>query len=152
MWEAVLATLSVMGWLGIILGILVFINTVCGVIKNTSEGQQFNIKILLKGIVKALVFYICSALLGVAFTILPGVNDMITDTTGVQLIAQDTLNTLSSVAVFTVIVAAVIAQGKKALSGVVELLDVKINTEQITWKVDDSVEGNLLENLKNNIK
>lgn len=144
MWEMVLSTLSVMGYLGIVLGILVLINTVCGIIKNTSEGQQFSWKILGKGLLKAFVFYVCSTLLGIAFTMLPEVNRMIQEVAGVQLFAQDTLNTLSSVAVFAVVVAAVISQGKSALEGVTELLQVKINGEKITWEVDDSEEGNQL--------
>ena len=150
MLEAILSTLSVMGWLGIILGILVLINTVCGIIKNTSEGQEFSIKILFKGLLKAFVFYVCAAMLGVAFTMLPEVNTMIQEVAGVQLFAQDTLNTLSSVAVFAVVVSAVVAQGKTALEGIIELLQVKVNSELITWTVDDSEEGNTLLEEKNN--
>lgn len=131
MWEIIASTLSVMGYLGIILGILVLINTVCGIIKNTNEGQKFSWKILGKGLLKALVFYICSTLLGIAFTMLPEINTMIQQVTGVQLFAQDTLNTLSSVAVFAVVVAAVIAQGRSALEGVTELLAVKINPDKM---------------------
>ena len=131
-----------MGYLGIILGILVLINTICGVIKNTSEGQEFSWKVLGKGLLKALIFYICSALLGVAFTMMPSVNTMITDVTGAQLFSPETLNTLSSVAVFTVVVAAIVAQGKKALEGIIELLEVKVSGELITWEVDDSEETN----------
>lgn len=144
MWEAILSTLTVMGYLGIILGILVLINTVCGIIKNTSEGQDFSWKILGKGLLKALVFYICSALLSIAFTMMPDVNKMIQEVAGVQLFSQDTLNTLSSVAVFTIVVSAIITQGKKALTGVAELLKVKINSEMVTWEVDDTEEGNKL--------
>ena len=131
MLEAILSTLSIMGYLGIILGILVLINTVCGIIKNTSEGQKFSWKILGKGLLKAFIFYGCSALLGVAFTMLPLVNDMIAKMTGLELFAPDVLTVLSSVAVFTVVVAAVIAQGKTALEGITELLKVKISPENI---------------------
>jgi hypothetical protein len=129
-----------MGYLGIILGILVLINTVCGIIKNTNEGQKFSWKILGKGLLKALVFYICSTLLGIAFTMLPEINTMIQQVTGVQLFSQDTLNTLSSVAVFAVVVAAVIAQGRSALEGVTELLAVKINPDKILKEENKAAE------------
>lgn len=130
MFEIILPTLSIMGYLGIILGILVLINTVCGIMKNTSEGQAFSGKILFKGLLKAAIFYVCAAALGVAFTMLPEVNGMIEQVAGVQLFGQETLNTLSSVAVFSVVVAAVIAQGQSALEGIIELLSVKVNPEK----------------------
>jgi uncharacterized membrane protein YedE/YeeE len=113
------------------IGILVLINTVCGIIKNTSNGEPFSWKILGKGLLKAFVFYACSTMLGIAFRMLPEVNKMIQDVAGVQLFAQDTLNTLSSVAVFAVVAAAVISQGKSALEGVTELLQVKVSGEKI---------------------
>ena len=131
MWETILATLTIMGYLGIILSILVLINTICGIVKNTSEGQKFSVKILFKGLLKALIFYLCSSLLSIAFSMIPEVNGIITDVAGVQLFGQDTLITLSNVAVFTVTVSAIVAQGKKALEGVIELLSVKVNTEDL---------------------
>ena len=136
MYEAIISTLKIVGWLGIILGILVLINTVCGVIFNINKnGQEFSWKILFKGLLKAIVFYGCAAALAVAFTMMPYVNEMITNVYGVQLIAQDTLHTLSTVAVLGVVTAAIVAQGKKALEGVSQLLTVKSNNEEITWDV-----------------
>ena len=136
MYEAIISTLKIVGWLGIILGILVLINTVCGVIFNINKnGQEFSWKVLFKGLLKALVFYGCSAALSIAFTMLPYVNEMITNVYGVQLIAQDTLHTLSTVAVLGVVISAVVAQGKKALEGIGQLLTVKANNEEITWDV-----------------
>lgn len=126
MLEAILPILSTMGYLGIIFGLLVLINTICGVIKNTSEGQQFSWKVFFKGIFKAAIFYGCSVLLSVAFTMLPEVNNMITNISGVQLIAQEILDTLSNVAVFTVVIGVIIAQGKSALEGLTQLLSVKV--------------------------
>ena len=35
--EAILSTLKIVGWLGVVLGILVLINTVCGVIFNVNK-------------------------------------------------------------------------------------------------------------------
>ena len=135
--EALLSTLDIMGWMGIVLGILVIVNTVCGTITNISKGQNFSFKILFKGLLKAIIFYVCSALLAIAFTILPFISTMITNVYGVELIAPDTLITLSSVAVLATVVSAIIAQGKKALEGIKNLLNVKTNTEEITWEVKE---------------
>ena len=133
MFEALQSTLQIIGWLGIILGILVFVNTVCGIIFNTSEkGESFSWKILFRGLLKAFTFYGCSALISISFTILPFINEMITNVYGTQLIDSGTLNTLSSVAVLGVVVSTVVAQGKKALEGVTQLLTVKSNNEVIT--------------------
>lgn len=57
---------------------------------------------------------------------------MITDVYKVQLISNDTLTTLSTVAVLGIVVNAIIAQGKKALEGIGQLLTVKANNEEIT--------------------
>lgn len=152
MLETIMPTLSIMGYLGIILGILVLINTVCGIMKNMNEGQEFSFAILFRGLLKAVIFYACSSMMSVAFAMLPEVNAMIQNLTGIQLFGQETLNTLSSVAVFTVVVAAVTAQGKSALEGITGLLNVKINNEAITWEVDDSEEGNSLPAVNNENK
>lgn len=41
--EAILSTLKIVGWLGVVLGILVLINTVCGVIFNINKkGESFS--------------------------------------------------------------------------------------------------------------
>ena len=60
---------------------------------------------------------------------------MIINVYKVQLIANDTLTTLSTVAVLGIVVNAIIAQGKKALEGIGQLLSVKANNEEITWEV-----------------
>lgn len=138
MLEAIMSTIKTMGWLGIVLGMLVFVNTVCGTIHNMSKGEEFSWKKLLKGIGKAFVFYISSALTAVAFTMLPFINNMITDSFGVILLSPDTLNLLSSVAVLTIVIAAVVVQGKKALQGIVELANTSITKDEIiTWEVKD---------------
>ena len=49
---------------------------------------------------------------------------------------KELLNTLSSVAVWTVVVATVIVQAKKALEGIVELSNMS-SKEIITWEVID---------------
>jgi len=138
MLEAIMSTIKTMGWLGIVLGMLVFVNTVCGTIHNMSKGEEFSWKKLLKGIGKAFVFYISSALTAVAFTMLPFINNMITDSFGVILLSPDTLNLLSSVAVLTIVIAAVVVQGKKALQGIVELANTSITKDEIiTWEVEE---------------
>lgn len=136
--QALLATLRIIGWLGIVFIILVFINTVCGIIYNISEtNEKFSWKKLFKGLSKAAIFYGCASLASVAFTILPFINDMITNVFGIQLITSEYLNTLSTVAVLGIIITTIVAQGKKALEGMTNLSYVSSNIERITWKVEE---------------
>jgi len=138
MLEAILATLRTMGWLGVVLGMLVIVNTVCGIIHNTSKGEEFSWGKLGRGLGKAVVYYVSSALTAVAFTMLPFINDMIANSFGVVLLSADTLNILSSVAVLGVVIATVVVQGKKALEGIVELANTSITKDEvITWEVID---------------
>lgn len=139
MYEALMSTMKIMGWLGIILGLLTIVNTVCGIIVNINKsGNKFSFKILFKGLFKAIVFYGCSALLAIAFTILPYVNEMITNVYGVQFISSETLTTLSTVAVLGIVIGVIVVQGKKALEGLVDLTTIKaVQGEVITWEVKD---------------
>ncbi len=128
MLNAILSTLSIMGWLGIILGILVVTNTLSGTLYNIYEKKEkFSLKKLFKGLGKALIFYISSGLLSVAFTMLPYINEMITDSFGVVLLSNDLLNTLSSAGVLGVVVASIVAQGKKAVEGTTKLAGINSN-------------------------
>ena len=90
---------------------------------------------MFNGILKAFVFYVAAVFISVAFTMLPFINEMIINTFGTMLVSTKTLNTLSSVGVLGVVVAAVIIQGKKAIENVVKLANTSSNTEQITWNV-----------------
>lgn len=138
MLEAILSTLSIMGWLGIILAILVVVNTVCGTVFNISEKKEsFSWKRLFGGIGKAVVFYIAAALVSVAFTMLPYINEMITNSFGTILLSSELLTTLSSVGVLGVVVSAIVVQGKKAIINTVQLANMSGNTEEITWKVEE---------------
>lgn len=138
MLEAILSTLSIMGWLGIILAILVVVNTVCGTVFNISEKKEsFSWKRLFGGIGKAVVFYIAAALVSVAFTMLPYINEMITNSFGTVLLSSELLTTLSSVGVLGVVVSAIVVQGKKAITNTVQLANMSGNTEEITWKVEE---------------
>ncbi len=138
MLEAIIATLKIVGWLGITLGILVVVNTVCSTAYNIGSGKEgFSWKKMLKGLMKAGIFYISAALLSIAFTMLPYINEMITGAFGVILLSNDLLNTLSSVGVLGVVVAAIIVQGKKATKGIVNLANMSSDTEVITWKVEE---------------
>ncbi len=149
MLEAIMSTARTMGWLGIVLGLLVVVNTICGVIHNVSEGEDFSWKKLFKGLGKAVMFYACAALTAMAFTMLPYINDMITNSFGVILLSADTLNLLSSVAVLGIVIATVIVQGKKALKGIVELANVSITKDEIiTWEVIDPEEDKPVEEEK----
>lgn len=141
MLEAILSTLTIMGWLGIILGILVIVNTVCGTIYNICSGKEnFKWKKLFKGLGKAGIFYISAAFLSVAFTMLPFINEMITDGFGTMLISTELLNTLSSVGVLGVVASVIVIQAKKAIQGITNLANMSAETEVITWKVIEEEE------------
>ena len=137
MLNAILNTLHIMGWLGIIFAILVVTNTVAGTISNIwAKKEEFSWKRMFNGILKAFVFYVAAVFISVAFTMLPFINEMIINTFGTMLVSTETLNTLSSVGVLGVVIAAVIVQGKKAVENVVKLANTSSNTEVITWTVE----------------
>lgn len=135
MLEAIISTLSIMGWLGIVLGILVIVNTLCGTMRNIYEGQEFTWKRLFTGLLKSLAFYIGAAMVGVAFTMLPYINEMIVAGFNVTLLSTELLNALSSVGVLGTVISTITVQGKKAIQGIIELAQVSADTEQITWDV-----------------
>ena len=138
MLEAILSILKIMGWLGVILGILVVVNISTKTINNVwSSKELFSWKKMLKGISKALVFYVSAVFICVAFTILPYVNEMITSTFGMILISSEMLETLSSVGVLGTVISAIVMQGKSAIAGVLALSKVSTNSEEITWSVEE---------------
>lgn len=138
MLEAIMLTLKIMGWLGIVLGILVGVNIVTGTIVNIWSGKEtFSWKKMLKGISKSVIFYFSAVAIGVAFTMLPFINEMITSTFGIMLLSNEMLNTLSSVGVLGVVVSTIVVQGKKAIAGVVNLANISSDSEEITWKVEE---------------
>lgn len=138
MLEAILSILKIMGWLGIILGILVVVNISTKTIYNVwSSKELFSWKKMLKGISKSLVFYISAVFICIAFTILPYVNEMITSTFGMILISNEMLETLSSVGVLGTVISAIVMQGKSAITGILALSKVSTNSEEITWSVEE---------------
>ena len=141
--DAIILTLQAMGWLGIVLGILAVVNTICGTLYNITTGQEsFSWKKLFKGLGKALIFYISAALLSIAFTMLPFINEMITNTFGTKLLTEELLTTLSGVGVLGVVVSTIVVQGKKAIVGILQLANISANTEEITWEVEIPEEEN----------
>lgn len=125
MLETILKTLEIMGWLGIILAILAFVNMLTGTLTNVwCKGQKFDIKRLLQSIGKVIAFYICTALVGVAFAALPLINDMINVAFETTLISNELLNTFSSVAILTEIISVLVVQAKKAYNSIVNLADI----------------------------
>ena len=140
MLEAIYSTLGIMGWLGIVLGILVLVNTVCGTVTNINKGEPFSWKKLFKGLAKAVIFYMSAVLTSVAFTMLPYINEMIVNGFGVMLLSSELLNTLSSVAVLAIVVAAVVTQAKKAIEGTKALSGISSDIEKITWEVVEDEE------------
>lgn len=138
MLNAILTTLSIMGWLGIVLVLIVIVNTVCGTVFNiSSKKEAFSWKRLFKGLGKSLVFYVSAVLMSVACTMLPYINEMITKAFDTVLLSNDILTTLSSVGVLGVVVAAIVSLGKKAITNVVQLANMTYETEEITWKVEE---------------
>lgn len=124
MWDAVCATLTIVMWIGAILGLLLIVNTVCGIICNLNKGESFSWKKFFQGIGKAVAFYISIALLSVATTLLPFINIMVVEVFGVELLAPAVLNALSTTAIFGIAASAIIIQGKKALENVVALAKI----------------------------
>jgi hypothetical protein len=139
MLEAILTTLSIMGWLGIVLGLIVIVNTICGTVFNIASGKEgFSWKRLFAGIGKSGVFYISAALMSIAFTMLPFINEMITGAFGVILLPNDILSTLSGVGVLGVVISTIVMLGKKAIKNILQLAGMATDTtEEITWEVID---------------
>jgi hypothetical protein len=140
MLEAIMSTLGIMGWLGVILGILVIVNTVCGTVTNITNGESFSWKKMLKGLAKAAIFYGSAICTSVAFTMLPYINEMIVNSFGVILLSTELLNTLSSVAVLGIVVSTVVVQAKKAIEGIIKLANISVGEEKITWEVIEEEE------------
>lgn len=129
--ETILSTLKIMGWLGIVLGILVIVNITTSALYNTWSNQEnFCRKKLLKGFVKALIFYLSAVALSIAFAILPYINIMISDTFDVLLIANETLDTLSSIGVLGTVIAAIVTQGKKAITSIAKFSEINTSTKE----------------------
>lgn len=138
MLEAIIETLKIMGWLGVILGILVTVNITSKTIYNVwSSKELFSWKKMLKGIGKSLVFYLSAVAISVACTILPYVNEMIIAAFGVVLVSNETLEVLSSVGVLGIVMTTVVTQAKKAITGISALSKVSTSNEEITWTVEE---------------
>ena len=148
MLEAIMEILRIMGWLGVVLGIIATVNLVCGTIYNINDGQTFSQKKFFKGILKVVIFYISAVFVSVAFTMLPYINTMITDAFGVVLLSSELLNTLSSVAVLGIVVASVVTQAKKAFTNISKLSTMSSDVEVITWDVVEPEEDEIEEEEK----
>lgn len=138
MLDAILSTLTIMGWLGIVLALLIMVNTICGTVFNiVAKKESFSWKRLFKGLGQATIFYLSAALTSVAFTMLPYINTMIANSFGVVLLTDELLNTLSSIGVLAVVVSSIVVQGKKAIANTIQLANMSGDTEEITWKVEE---------------
>lgn len=139
MLEAIILTLKIMGWLGVILAILSSTNILTKTLTNVwSKKESFSWNKMLKGIGKIVVFYFSAVAVSIAFTILPFINEMITTFFGVMLISNDTLNTLSSTGILGIVMATVVTQGTKAIQSILELSKISTGEkEEITWKVEE---------------
>lgn len=139
MLEAIILTLKIIGWLGVILAILSSANILTKTLTNVwSKKESFSWNKMLKGIGKVVVFYFSAVAVSIAFTILPFINEMITTFFGVMLISNDTLNTLSSTGILGIVMATVVTQGTKAIQSILELSKISTGEkEEITWKVEE---------------
>lgn len=139
MLEAIILTLKIMGWLGVILAILSSTNILTKTLTNVwSKKESFSWSKMFKGIGKVSVFYFSAVAVSIAFTILPFINEMITTFFGVMLISNDTLNTLSSTGILGIVMATVVMQGTKAIQSILELSKISTGEkEEITWKVEE---------------
>lgn len=141
MLEAILGTVKLMGWLGIVLAILVCANTICGALSNIwSAKEEFSWKRLFQGLAKAAVFYLSAVLVSVALTMLPFINEMITSAAGEVLISADMLQTLSSVGILGTIVSVIVVQAQKAIKNIAKLANIESYKEVITWDVEEPEE------------
>jgi hypothetical protein len=85
---------------------------------------------MIKGIIKVLVFFISSTFVAIAFTILPFINLMITNSFGTELISNELLNTFSNVGVLAIVISTITIQARKALDGVLKLANISSNIEE----------------------
>ena len=132
--EAILSTLKIMGWLGIVLLILAATNIITRTLANVwSKEEEFSLKKLLKGIGKVVVFYLGSVAVSIAFTMLPFINKMIIDSFDVMLLSNETLKTLSSTGVLGVVITTIVTEGKKAIESIFNLSKISTGEkEEIT--------------------
>lgn len=130
MWDVILNTLQIMGYLGIVLGILAIVNITTQTLVNIwNNKEKFDWKKMIKGIVKILVFFISATFVSIAFTILPFINIMITNSFGTELISNQVLNTFSSVGILGIVISTIAIQAKKAIEGVANLANISSNTD-----------------------
>lgn len=122
--------IKILGWLGIVLGILSIANIITGTLTNIWEKQEsFSWNKMIKGISKVLIFYLSASAVAIAFALLPYINGMITNTFNVELLSNELLNTLSSVAVLSIVVSTITNQGKKAINGILELSKISVKED-----------------------
>lgn len=122
MLETVIQTLTIMGWLGIVLVILAFVNILTGTLVNIWSGKEkFSGTKMGQGIIKVVAFYVCAVFVAIAASLLPSINTMITNAFQVQLLTDELLNTFSSIAVLGVVISTIAVHAKKALIGISEL-------------------------------
>ena len=125
MLETIMQTLTIMGWLGIVLVILAFVNILTGTLVNIWSGKEkFDGKKMAQGIIKVVAFYICSVFVAIAASLLPSINTMITEGFGVQLLTDELLNTFSSIAVLGVVISTIVVHAKKAIIGISDLANL----------------------------
>lgn len=122
--------IKILGWLGVVLGILSIVNITTGTLTNIWEKQEsFSWNKMIKGVSKVLIFYLSASAIAIAFALLPYINGMITNTFNVELLSNELLNTLSSVAVLSIVISTITNQGKKAINGILELSKISVKED-----------------------
>lgn len=128
MWDMILKTLQIMGYLGVVLGILSIVNITTQTLVNIwNNKEKFDWKKMIKGIAKVFVFFISATFISIAFTILPFINIMIANIFGSELISNQVLNTFSSVGILGIVISTITIQAKKAIEGLANLANISSN-------------------------
>lgn len=115
---ALLTTLKIFGWLGLVLALCSSVNIMGKTYINIQNGDKFSWRKMFRGIGKVMIIWALAFTLAIACTILPFINVMIVDFYGVALLADEVINTLSVVSIVGIGITAIVQQAKKALETV----------------------------------
>ena len=118
---ALLTTLKIFSWIGLVLGLCASVNIIGKTISNVQKGEKFSWKKMFLGIGKVMLMWALAFILALACTILPYINIMIVNAYGVVLVSDEILNTLSVLSIVGIGITAIAKQGKKALEAIKSL-------------------------------
>ena len=145
--DAIIESLTIIGLLGGVLGIITLANVILGATYNVGVLKKpFEIGKFFFGFVKAVVIYIGVALLTIGASALPVVIEL----TGLEaMIKVGDLEILQAAEVFSVaaialiILTVIITQGKGAVGNLLKLMDIGTETAiQKSYNVENETENN----------